>query len=428
MRLAIPLLLAACGVRDDGDPVDRIGDVPDGGDGGTVEPAEPSVTIVAPADTSGVYGTTTLRWEVENFTLDGAGMGLEDVEGRGHVHYYLDGVLQSESADTELPIALATGEHTLEVRLARNDHEELEYTDWVWVETLNPTITLTPPWNAAALPGSSADVEIAITEFEMDASEAVADFGEGYYAIYVDGVLTNIGTDPLVAPVTRIPEGPHTVRAELLHADGSPLVPPVTSNVIDVNVVAGAPYVAMDPTPFTGEVPSASAIVDVTTTNFALGPGDGSYHVYVDGAYFTDAWEPSFLLTHLSAGRHLVEVRLADGGEIGVRDVMPIVVAEARPDVDITYPGDSWGLSDGFELSFYTENFELNPTWPSANVEGQGHVQIYVDDVLFASTASATAPMTGLAAGERRIRVVLVNNDETPLDPPVLDQIRVDVE
>lgn len=357
------------------------------------------------------------------FTLDASAIDGAPVEREGHVHYYLDGVLEGDTAADDLYIALTTGEHALEVRLAGNDHVELPISDQVRVEALQPSILLTPPWNASALPGSSADLGVAISDFLVDADVGGPTFGEGFYTLSVDGVRTGAGIDPLAAAVTRIPAGTHAVQAELVHGDGSPLSPPVLSNTLDLTVVEGAPFVALQGAPGSEE-PHGSASLDllVATTNFPLGEGAGGWHLYVDGAFARAGHEPGAVVTHLSPGLHLVEVRLVEGAELPVRDVQPVRVAEGRPDVTITWPGESWGINNGFSLTFVVENFEMNAAFPGAHVEGQGHVELIVDGVSAGQMAGASVPMS-LSPGEHTVRLRLVQNDGIPVEPPVVDQV-----
>lgn len=121
--------------------------------------------------------------------------------------------------------------------------------------------------------------------------------------------------------------------------------------------------------------------------------------------------------------------RLTDGGsELPVRDHVHVRVAEGRPDVTITYPGDLWGVAPAIELSANTENFTLDSAFGGANVEGHGHFAVLVDGVVVAESATGTAPLSGLPAGDVPIRVELRNNDRTPVEPPVFDAITVRVE
>lgn len=125
--------VAACGGDDDG------------GEEGSSEGA--SVSFVSPEDGGTAGSAVTAEVALESFDLDPAGVGKANAEGRGHLHFAMDGGEFDNPTysgpNGELAAQLGTdgqyspsvtptitykglpaGEHTLEVDLVNNDHSE----------------------------------------------------------------------------------------------------------------------------------------------------------------------------------------------------------------------------------------------------------------------------------------------------------------
>jgi hypothetical protein len=135
--------LAACGGDDDGED----GDQTVAAEQTTAGNGEPSVTIITPEDGSSASGAVTVEVALERFALDEAAVGMANQEGKGHLHFSLDGgrfdTPKYSGANGQLAKQLGTdgqyspaveptitytglppGEHTLEVDLVNNDHSE----------------------------------------------------------------------------------------------------------------------------------------------------------------------------------------------------------------------------------------------------------------------------------------------------------------
>jgi hypothetical protein len=386
-----------------------------GGGDGVTHDAVPAIAITTPEEGSGVYGDVGMQWDVAHFQLeDAAGKG--DVDGQGHVHVYVDGEQVGETADTSwLYDTLASGDHTLEVRLATNDHTELPYSDWVWLHTCDPSVTVTGP--AGPLAASSAPLSVTVTGFTLSDTFGDPVFGEGHFLIRADGEPLSRGIDPTKAAVTRLSSGDHTIDVELVNNDDTSLDPPVVSEPITVSVAAAAPYIGFADS-WDALWNSATLPVDVQVLNVA----GGSYHLYVDGVW---AGAGITSLRHLAPGLHDLRAVLTDGAgsESMVFDAAQVYVADSRPDVTITSPGDAWTIHPDIQMSVYPENFLLDGT----SAVGHGKYEVAVDGVAAGTGTGATTPVPGLTAGAHTIRVSLVNGDGSPLDPPVYDEIHVNV-
>jgi hypothetical protein len=406
------------------------------------EPEIPSITLTTPADGDGSYdGAMELGWTVSGMELDAAGRGGEAVEGHGHVHVYVDGELFEESADTAARVTdLREGPHTLLVRLARNDHQELEARDSVEVQAAFPTIDLVSPADGATLTASSTPLGLIIDEFTLrDAIASENVFGQGHFVISVDGERRDWGVDPMVAMATGLTPGAHTIRVDLVGNDGAPFEPPIFGES-RVEVLPTARGVYFDRTAFAAPYDSATLPLSLSTSAFTLVESDGTrapvegeghLHLFMDGLWMDRTWNTAHLLQNVAPGPHLFEARLVsnDGFELPVIDRLRVHVADDRPDALITYPGPRWRMDSDFDLSFEAENFTLDgAAMDGANAPHVGHAQVWLDGELLQEDTTGFVPLSGLAVGSHIVRVQLANNDRTPVTPAVFHEIEVIVE
>lgn len=103
-------------------------------------------------------------------------------------------------------------------------------------------------------------------------------------------------------------------------------------------------------------------------------------------------------------------------------------VASSAPGIKVTadkthavQPGDV------ITLTIEVERFALESVGAGApNVPGRGHYRVYLDDAGgddflaegWSSTLRVTVPQD-ITDGSHELRIILVNNDNSPLDPPV---------
>jgi uncharacterized protein DUF4399 len=126
---------------------------------------------------------------------------------------------------------------------------------------------------------------------------------------------------------------------------------------------------------------------------------------------------------------------------------LPLLAAgcgDDDPSVNITTPDEGEELDVGdVQVAIEVENFQIVDKLGDPPKAGEGHVHFYIDveDVPTAQGepavtedentyhAEATNSFTweGVEAGEHTFAVQLVNNDHTPLDPPVVEEVTVEV-
>jgi hypothetical protein len=118
--------------------------------------------------------------------------------------------------------------------------------------------------------------------------------------------------------------------------------------------------------------------------------------------------------------------------------------AAGEPTVTISSPADGSTIEAGdVEVTVSPANFEIVDKLGQAAVEGEGHVHYYIDvdeipttpgqpavtadENTYHAAATTSYPWSSVEAGEHTFGVQLVNNDHTPLEPPVTAEVTVTV-
>jgi hypothetical protein len=115
----------------------------------------------------------------------------------------------------------------------------------------------------------------------------------------------------------------------------------------------------------------------------------------------------------------------------------------ATPSVEINFPDDDARLrSDAVFVSITVRSFRLVKNFRERPGAGRGHVIFYVDadpiptragrvaiteDGRYQRAAATSHKWTNVSPGRHRLGVQLVNNDDTPLEPAVTDEVEVTV-
>lgn len=113
--------------------------------------------------------------------------------------------------------------------------------------------------------------------------------------------------------------------------------------------------------------------------------------------------------------------------------------AAAAPAVTV----EAAAAEDGVKITAAPENFEVVNKLGQAPAEGEGHIHYYLDvdeipttpgqpavseEGTYHAEATTTYTWPDVEAGEHTIAVQLVNNDHTPLEPPVTAESTITVE
>ena len=426
--LTCSLALAACS----DDSADKAGD-------DTSQPATTSISLLSPLDGATTGADVTLSYEVSGLTLDGDAIGTENVEGHGHVHIYVDGTYLDVTGETSYALTgLADGTHSLEVRLAENDHTEIagatasvEITVATEVAG-DPLLAITSPAFGDDFDTSSFQLGLVVQNFTLsDAIGGANVAGEGHYHITVDGAYYDYNNSLDGAWVTRLTPGEHEIMVELVNNDHSPLSPSVMDTT-QVVVNPGARYVQIDSPLYGLSLNTSSYEVGVSVNNFTLDPdaiggtsveGTGHYHLYVDGVYEVASGDSSAWLYQQGTGEHVIMAVLADNDhtELDTVDYVRISSPEDRPSIALTSPPVGEALPSSFAVAFNTENFTLSEDVGGTTVEGEGHVHVLIDGTYWTLGSSSPITVEGVSSGEHELSVMLVNNDHSELDPFVID-------
>jgi len=211
--------------------------------------------------------------------------------------------------------------------------------------------------------------------------------------------------------------------------------------------------------------------VSVTVSNFnivdkmgqAKVAGQGHIHYFVDvdapttpgqpavtaaGTYATTT-ATSYTWHNIGGGPHKFSVELVNNDHTPlspprVATVSVNVIPEIGPSsLAILSPRDGASVPSGnVTVDIQVSNFNIVDKQGQANVSHDGHVHYYLDveapttpgqpaipaSGIWAHVAASTYTFTNVAAGTHTISVELVNNDHTPLEPPVVARITINVQ
>lgn len=425
------------------DPVDTADTgTADTSETGDTAASDGSVTITSPATETQAYDTITMEWTVENFVLDEAGIGAANEEGHGHAHVYLDNEDQGATAASSYTFTgLSAGAHTLEVRLAYNDHNYLETpasVSSVSVSVLAPQITISAPTDGYNTDSAGVYLAYSATDFaivnNVDGATAV---GEGHVHLMLDGAYYGLSTSTTGDWFLHLDGGPHTLGAMLVNNDhtdlssGSPLaevqvIVPDHAADIDIAAAIGTDFDS-------ALVPFEVAVTNLELSNNVGGAhveGEGHYHIYLDGVYVNYSASLLDYLHHVAGGTHTLQVVLADNdhAELGARDSIDFSVTADRPDVTISSPAAGETVPSDFNVSLSAENFTFSEDVGGVAVADEGHYHVYIDGTYWTLGTGSSVVVMGVAAGEHVVGVELVSSDHSSLSPMVMDEITLTVE
>jgi len=219
-------------------------------------------------------------------------------------------------------------------------------------EEVVPSIAITSPPDGSQVSTLGFRLTVTVSDFTLDAAAMgganVAGTGHIHYSL--DGALVGGGmTAATTIDVTGLEVGEHTVRAELVNNDHSPLDPAVYA---EITVTAIAPSITLTLSATSIEEGS-TVVASWTVTGFALDaaaigganvPGRGHVRVLVDGEVITRTAASSITLEALAVGSHTVRVELSNNDRSAVS---PAVFDEATLEVTAAEgPVPAAGITD----------------------------------------------------------------------------------
>ena len=303
-------------------------------------------------------------------------------------------------------------------------------------------VAITSPSSGEAFDATTVELSMTIQGFDIstDVGGGAVD-GEGHYHVYVDGTYYDYGTDADSFYVANLSEGEHDLKVALANNDHSELEGDGVSDSVSVTINTGASGLNLDAPENGATINSGTIFYEVSTNNFTLDPdglgdttnveGSGHYHIYLDGSYYDATASSSGSIQNVAEGDHLVAVVPAenDHTERDGLDWARVTVAEGRPDIEITSPPNGETVTGDFTVTIAVENFTFSEeNAGGANVEGEGHWHLYVDDAYYSFGLDTTMSVTGVGAGEHTLRAELHNNDHSELDDRAISEIDITVQ
>jgi outer membrane protein assembly factor BamB len=226
-----------------------------------------------------------------------------------------------------------------------------------------------------------------------------------------------------------------------------------------------APTVAM--TPLDGAtVSSGNITVSAMAFNFNIvdkqgqpgSPGEGHLHYFMDvdaptapgvpaiptSGNWTHTTAKTYTWTNVAPGTHTFSVELVNNDHSPLNPPVvakvTVTVVPPTPKVTILLPQNRSTISPGdVTVSVQVNNLNLVNKIGQAVASGEGHINYFLDVVApttpgqpavtaagtYTSTANLTYTWTNVAPGTHTFSVELVNNDNTPLNPPVVVKVVV---
>jgi plastocyanin len=215
-------------------------------------------------------------------------------------------------------------------------------------------------------------------------------------------------------------------------------------------------------------LPAGSVTVTVSVQNFNLvnkigqsnNAGEGHIIYYKDvtapatqnqpattasGTYYATA-NTSYTWLNVTAGSHTFSAQLVNNDQSPLNPTVTAAVTvtiqgATAPQITITQPTSGQTLPAGnITVKVQVSNFQLVDKLGQTSVQGQGHIHYFMDypppttpnepaippsgmNVSWAATANTSYTFQNVSAGSHTVYVELVNNNHTPLVPPVTSSV-----
>ena len=411
---------------------------------------EPTIDILHPTEGQMVYGNQLhLKLDVENIELNGSAIGGTNVPGEGHYHLYINDALIGPYASLDLNLSdLPEGDHNLRVEIRENDHSELDppVEDQVNFTIVYPSIEITKPMEDVISYGGMLEYMVNVDNFTLNQSAIGGEKvdGEGHYHLYINDGLVGPFTE-LHNTLTDLPAGDHTLKVELRNNDHTGIMPE-PSDMVNFTISEDHPMIMIkspmnESINYGGMLEFEVEIMNFTMNESAVGGenmvGEGHYHVYINDGLVGPYTESMVKLEDLPAGDHVLKVMLMNNDHTPivphVMDTIHFTISEMEPSIEIIEPANGSILyQDHIDIEVMIQNFMMNASAIGGeNMVDEGHYHIYINDGLIGPYTDSMVTLEDLPAGDHVLKVMLMNNDHTPIIPHAMDMIHftvVDVE
>ena len=235
---------------------------------------------------------------------------------------------------------LSEGSHTIEARLANNDHSELtsagsEDATQITINAGAQGINMDSPTNRSTVDSSAILLQLSTINYTLspDKIGGAAVDGEGHYHVYVDGSYYNAGAESAFW-IQGLEGGDHLIEVRQTANDHTEV------GGLDwayVTIPADRPGIEITSPP-NGEIVGSSFTVTVNIENFTLDgdhvggtpmDGMGHWHLFLDGSYYGYSATSTLSVSGVSSGPHLLRAELFnnDHSELDDRVVYEIAIS-----------------------------------------------------------------------------------------------------
>ncbi len=347
-----------------------------------------------------------------------------------------------------------------------------------------PVITIVSPPDNANVTGPNVTISVQVANFQLVANYGGTNVpGQGHIHYFMDVQAPTTPGVPAVPTTgrwintiatsytwTNVTPGRHNFSVELVNNDHTPLVPPVVMEInLTVTSAAVAPSLIITSPAEGATITGTSVTIDVNVQNFQLVANYGGANVAGQGHihYFMDVKAPttpgvpaipttgqwintintSYTWTGVTPGLHNFSAELVNNDHTPlippvVMEINVTVGSAAAPSLVITSPTEGATITGtSVTVDVVVQNFQLVANYGGTNVAGQGHIHYFMDVKAPTTPGVPAIPTTGqwintintsytwtnVAPGHHNFSAELVNNDHTPLVPPVVYEVNVTV-
>jgi len=410
----------------------------------TISDLRPMIEIAEPMDGDIIYSNDLeIEVMVTEFLLNGSAVGMDNIEGEGHYHLYINDALIGPYAQTMVTLNdLPAGDHVLKVMLMNNDHTMLagegmfmDMVNFTIVDAM-PSISIIKPSNLTIIYSGMLHVEVDVDGFMLNGSAiGMANKpGEGHFHIYVNDELIGPYADEMVT-LNDLPAGDHVLKVMLMNNDHAMLEGDgMFMDMVHFTISDLRPQIRiMDP--MEGDIIYDDMLnLNVDVMNFTLNGsrigqenmvGEGHYHIYINGDLLGPFNETMIMLEDLPVGDHELKVMLVNNdhssliGDEMLMDIVHFTISDLRPSIEIHSPTDGLVIfGTDLTIEVIIDELAMNGSaFGMDNKLGEGHWHLYINDDLIGPYAETMVTLTDLPYGHHVLKVVLVQNDHSPITP-----------